>query len=111
MTKRSTTTKKSARMSDAQYVARFVAERAKLARAYCTLFKFWRDCARKNCRRERQCGGDPLRCLKRCESEVQRRAQWRARQDVLRATPADAGPPERMAREFLPGALADTPRH
>ncbi len=97
-----TTTKE---LTAARYVARFNAEKAALRRAYCNLFGFWRSCALKRCRRERSCGGDAGACLARRVKEVPRENQWRARQQILSATPAEAGPPERTAREFLAEGL------
>ena len=88
-----------------QYTARFNAEKAKLQRAYCTMFKFWRTCRFKPCRKARACRGDQDACLKRGEKLVPRDIQWEARRQMLAATPANAGPPERMAREFLPGSF------
>jgi hypothetical protein len=95
----------SKQLTPARYVARFNAEKAALRRAYCNLFGFWRACALKRCRKERACSGDAGVCLARRINEVSREIQWRARQQVMRATPAEAGAPERTAREFLPGAL------
>ena len=92
-------------MTTAQYVARFKAEKIRLARDYCGIFKFWRDCAFKPCRKARRCIGDPHGCLKRRATEIPRDRQWLARQAMLASTPADAGPPERTAREILPGYL------
>ena len=92
-------------MSQERYVARFHAEKAVLARHYCNVFKFWRDCPCKRCRRERVCCGDQHACLKRRQNEVPRQIQWRARQQILALTPANAGPPERTAREFLPSGF------
>ena len=92
-------------LSAEQFAARFDAEKAKLARDYCNIFKFWRTCPFKHCRRARTCSGDANACLKRRENEVPRDIQWQARQQILAATPANAGPPERTAREFLPGGL------
>jgi hypothetical protein len=46
-----------------------------------------------------------MACVKRCATEIPRDVQWRARQQVLASTPASAGPPERMAREFMPGSF------
>jgi hypothetical protein len=88
-----------------QYVARFNAEKAKLARDYCGIFKFWQDCAFKPCRKARRCIGDPHACLQRRAADVPRDRQWQARQEMLASTPANAGPPERTAREILPGYL------
>jgi len=38
---------------------------------------------------------------------VSRHAQFEAREQMLASTPASAGLPERQAREFLPGHLAE----
>jgi hypothetical protein len=89
-----------------RYVARFRAARLELARHYCTLFKFWRTCGTKQCRRARTCRGDQQACLAQRVQGVSRDLQFQARQQVLSAVPADAGPPELKAREFLPGDLA-----
>ena len=97
-------------ISPERYAARFAAERAKLVRAYCDLFGFWRRCSLKRCRKLRRCGGDAAACLKRRASEVPRGAQWQARQRVIAATPASAGPPERTARESMPAELLYEPR-
>jgi hypothetical protein len=96
-------------MSQERYVARFHAEKALLARHYCNVFEFWRDCPYKRCRRERVCCGDQQACLKRRQNEVPRQIQWRARQQILASTPANAGPPERTAREFLPSGFYPEP--
>ena len=88
-------------------MARFRAEKTALSRHYCDVFKFWRACPLKQCRKARHCAGDPDACLKRREREVPRDVQWQARQRILVATPADAGAPERMARELMPGMLAE----
>ena len=88
-----------------QYAARFAAEKAALRRYYCDVFGFWHSCPLKRCRRVRSCSGDAEVCLRRRAREIARDAQWQARQQVLAATPADAGPAERNARELLPGAL------
>jgi hypothetical protein len=97
--------KKTKTLTSERYVARLNAAKAKLARDYCDIFKFWRDCAFKPCRKARRCIGDQNACLKRRAKDVPRDLQWQARQKILASTPADAGPPERMAREFLPEGL------
>lgn len=93
------------KLTDAQYLARFTAEKAKLRRHYCNLFKFWRACPLRLCRKQRHCGGDAQICLKRRVLEIAREVRWQARQDVLVSTFKEGGPPERMAREFLPEGL------
>jgi hypothetical protein len=100
MTKQTT-----AKLCTEEYVARFNAEKAALQRHYCNAFKFWRACPLRRCRKARTCSGDASACLTRREGEVPRDIQWQARQQILSSTPAAAGPPERTAREFLPGAL------
>jgi hypothetical protein len=93
-------------IDEERLAARFAAEVTALQRHYCTVFKFWRTCPLKLCRKVRACSGDAKDCLKRRIAEVSREVQWDARQHILAATRADAGP-ERAAREFLPGALAE----
>ncbi|HUZ34382.1 MAG TPA: hypothetical protein VMV19_20110 [Xanthobacteraceae bacterium] len=94
------------KLTPERYAARFHAEKAALQRHYCSVFKFWRMCVFKKCRKARACSGDAQVCLKRRVQEIAREAQWQARQHILASTPAQAGPPERGAREFLPAALA-----
>jgi len=89
-------------MTTEQYVARFNAEKAALARHYCTVFKFWLSCPFKPCRKARRCRGEQNACLKRNIERIPRDIQFQARQRIIAATPPAAGPPERMAREFLP---------
>ena len=88
-----------------RYRARFNAEKANLRRRYCTIFKFWRTCRFKPCRKMRTCMGDAKACLKRGEASVSHNMQWDARQHILAATPESAGPPERSARECPPREL------
>jgi hypothetical protein len=87
------------------YAARFGAEKAALRRHYCNVFKFWRLCPLRACRKARSCGGDAEVCLKRRVREIPRELQWQARRQILAVTPADAGAAVRTAREFLPGGL------
>ena len=87
------------------YAARFGAEQAALRRHYCNVFKFWRLCPLRACRKARSCGGDTQLCLNRWVREIPRDLQWQARRQILEVTPADAGSAECTAREFLPGGL------
>ena len=82
--------------------ARFAAERARLQRHYCNLFKFWRACRDKRCRRALRCCGDASECLKSRIGEIPRHAQFLARQAVLVSTPHNAGGAERTVRQFMP---------
>src|SRR5208282_6329313 len=61
-----------------RYVARFNAEKALLARHYCTIFKFWRTCPLQRCGKARICSGDQNACLKRNAKDVPRKIQWQA---------------------------------
>jgi hypothetical protein len=92
-------------ISPERYAARFKAERAKLKRHYCSVFKFWRTCRLKTCIKARACAGDARDCFKHGIAAVPRAAQWDARQEILAATSPSAGPPERAARECLPSEL------
>ena len=82
--------------------ARFAAEAARLRLHYCNLFKFWSACRSKRCRRHRRCCCDTNECLKRRINEIPRMEQFQARQAVLAATPKQAGPAERSARQLMP---------
>jgi hypothetical protein len=82
--------------------ARFAAEAARLRRHYCNLFKFWRACRDKRCRRYVRCCGDSNECLKRRIDEIPRMEQFQARQAVMAATPKQAGPAERSVRQLMP---------
>lgn len=95
----------SKKLTPERYAARYNAEKAALQRHYCTVFKFWRMCAFRKCRKARACSGDAQVCLRRRVHEIARETQWRARRQILIATPAAAGPPERTARECLAAAL------
>jgi hypothetical protein len=85
-----------------EFRARFDAEKVHVQRHYCTLFRFWRSCPSKPCQRARACRDDQSACLKRWVIEVPRDRQFRARQDLLEATPRHIGAPERATREFMP---------
>jgi hypothetical protein len=84
-----------------EFRARFDAEKARVRRHYCTLFRFWRTCRSKPCRRMRACMGDPSACLKRCVGELPRRAVFDARQALVAAMPANCAAPEREARLIM----------
>jgi len=96
---------KKQKLTQEDYVARFNAEKAVMQRKYCDIFKFWRSCPLKSCRRAQACTGDQNACLKEGEQSIPRELQWQARQQILAATPANVGAPERLAREFLPGSF------
>jgi hypothetical protein len=94
------------KLSAVEYARRLALEKAAQLRHYCDAFALWRTCARKTCRRQRRCcGGDAAGCLRRALDRVPHPAQWRARQDILQATPRNIGAPERAARQCMPRDL------
>jgi hypothetical protein len=90
------------KLAPQDYAKRFAAEKALQQRRYCDAFGLWRVCALKSCRRNAACRGDANRCLKRALERVPHTAQWQARQDILAASPANLGAPERAARQYMP---------
>ena len=92
-------------LTPADYAARFNAEKALQQRRYCSAFALWRSCRRKACLRLESCSGDANACLRRALGRLPHQAQWQARQDILAATPANIGGPERKARQCMPGDL------
>src|ERR1700761_8035821 len=85
-----------------EFRARFDAEKARVQRHYCTLFKFWRGCRSKPCRRARACMGDANACLKRSVNDISRRVLSAARRELTAAIPRNCAAPEREARLFMP---------
>ena len=94
--------KRKPKLPPADYAARFAAEKALQQRRYCNAFALWRTCRRKPCRRDYACSGDPHACLRRALDGVPHDVQWRARQDIIAATPPNIGGPERKARQCMP---------
>ena len=88
------------------HAARFAIEKALQRGRYCNAFALWRTCWRKACRRARACCGDANACLKQALPRVPHKVQWRAREDVLAATPRNIGAPERKARQCMPADLS-----
>jgi len=84
------------------YARRFAAEKALQQRRYCNAFALWRACGLRSCRRNAACVGDANRCLKRAIKRIPHPEQWRVRQMILAATPANIGAPERAARQCMP---------
>jgi hypothetical protein len=89
-------------LTAAQFVARFKAEKALQQRRYCKVFDLWRQCPVRRCRRDHICRSNKPVCMLLAYHQLQHRAQWRARQDILDATPANIGAPERAARQCMP---------
>jgi hypothetical protein len=93
------------KLSAIEYARRLAVEKALQQRRYCDAFALWRTCPDKTCRRQRCCGGDAAQCLRRALDRVPHPLQWRARQDILEATPRNIGAPERAARQCMPRDL------
>ena len=100
--------KRKPKLPAAHYAARFAAEQALQLARFCDALAAWRACPRRYCHRHRSCGGDRHACLRRALGRVPPAAAWRARQDILDATPPNIGAPERAARQRLPGNLYST---
>ena len=95
------------KLSATEYARRLAIEKALQQRRYCDAFALWRTCPHKACGRQRRCGGDAAQCLRRALDCVPHPEQWRARQDILEATPRNIGAPERAARQCMPRDLYD----
>jgi hypothetical protein len=93
------------KLSAVEYARRFAIEQALQRRRYCDAFALWQACARKACQRRQCCSGNAGACLRRALDVVPHPQQWRARQDILDATPANLGAPERAARQCMPWDL------
>jgi hypothetical protein len=94
--------KRKPKLRPPDYARRFAIEKILQQRRYCDAFALWRTCRFKSCRRRYGCGGDANACLKRALGRVPHAVQWRARQDILEATPRNTGAPERKARQSMP---------
>jgi hypothetical protein len=93
-----------AKLTGDEWQARFNIAAAQVQREYCEIFKFWRGCRYKPCRRFKACGGDPLACLTRGTRDVPYDLLSQAELQVRTATPADLTGPERSARNLSPTA-------
>ena len=93
------------KLSPVEYARRLAVEKALQQRRYCDAFALWRSCPHKECRRQGHCGGEAAGCLRRALDRVPHPQQWRARQDILAATPPNIGAPERAARQCMPRDL------
>jgi hypothetical protein len=67
--------KSEAKLTGEEYQARCDAAAKVARRQYCDIFKFWRGCRYKPCRRAKTCRGDPSHCLQR--------GRWSLSPDVL----------------------------
>jgi hypothetical protein len=93
------------KLSPLEYARRVAVEKALQQRRYCDAFALWRSCSHKTCRRQCRCCGEAAGCLRRALDRVPHPEQWRARQDILAATPRNISAPEREARQCMPRDL------
>ena len=93
------------KLSAIEYARRLALEKALQQRRYCDAFAVWRTCPHKACGRQRRCCGEAAGCLRRALDRVPHPQHWRARQDILAATPRNVGAPERAARQCMPRDL------
>ena len=93
------------KLDPVDYAQRLVVEKVLQQRRYCDAFALWRSCSRAACRRQRRCCGEAAGCLRRALDRVPHPVQWRARLDILAATPRNIGAPERAARQCMPRDL------
>jgi hypothetical protein len=79
--------------AELKYSVRFEAEKASQQKRYCDAFELWRSCRLKRCLRNRRCCGDANACLAKAVAfdRVPHRQAWRARQEILLATPRNIG--------------------
>jgi hypothetical protein len=95
-------TKRAESFKQIEDLTRRGAERERVQRHYCTLFRFWRSCPLKECHRARVCRGDANACLKRSVGGVPPEELSRARKKLLEATPRHIGKAEREVRQTWP---------
>ncbi|HMG78791.1 MAG TPA: hypothetical protein VK591_08915 [Xanthobacteraceae bacterium] len=93
------------KLSPIEHARRLAVEKALQQHRYCDAFALWRTCSHKACRRQCRCCGEAAGCLRRALDRVPHPEQWRARQDILAATPRNIGAPERAARQCMPRDL------
>jgi hypothetical protein len=101
--KGSTVPKKSeAKLTGKEYQARYDAAAEVAQRQYCDIFKFWRGCRYKPCRRAKTCRGDSSHCLQRGRWSLPPEVLYRAELQVRAAVPAHLTGPERSGRMMSP---------
>jgi hypothetical protein len=82
--------KKEKKLSPEEHQARHDAACAIVARKYCDMFEFWRDCRHKPCRAARRCSGDQGFCLQSRWQSVPYDVGIATFYRMIEATPPDA---------------------
>jgi hypothetical protein len=90
--------KSEAKLTGEEYQARRNAAAEVARRQYCDIFKFWRGCRHKPCRRAKTCRGDPSHCLQRGRWSLPPDVLYQAELQVRAAVPAHLTGPERAGR-------------
>ena len=65
-------------------------------RLYCEVFRFWRSCPSKPCKRHRRCAGEPAGCLMRGLPAVTQAAREAAEKAVIGGGPRRIPPATHM---------------
>jgi hypothetical protein len=78
------------KLSPKEWQARYDAAITIVARKYCDMFKFWRDCRYKPCRSARRCVGDARDCLHQRQFSVPYDVSIAARERMSADTPPNA---------------------
>ena len=94
--------KSEAELTGEEYQARYDAAAEVAQRQYCDIFKFWRGCRYKPCRRAKTCRGDSSLCLNAAGGDVPRDVLCQAELQVKAAIPAHLTEPERAGRCLSP---------
>jgi hypothetical protein len=68
-------------------------------RLYCEVFRFWRICRNKPCKRHRRCAGEPARCLMQGLPSVPPAERPKAQSEVIAGGPRKIPPASHM--EYL----------
>jgi len=92
--------KSEAKLSAEEWQARQNAAWAVVARKYCDMFGFWRDCRYKPCRNARRCRGDQGTCLSNRWPSVSYEAGVAAQIRMRAETPPNADRFTRAAHYF-----------
>jgi hypothetical protein len=88
------------KLSPLQWQARHDAACAIVARKFCDVFAFWRDCRYRPCRAARRCRGDQGACLQSRWQSVPYDVGVAAHDRMLAETPSDADRFSRAAHGY-----------
>ena len=105
--------KREEKLTAAEWQARHDAACAIVARKYCDMFKFWRDCRYKPCRSARRCSGNQGACLQSRWQSIPYEAGVAAHRQMTASTPRDADLFARMVHHYPHHSLClhDNPKN